>query len=214
MSIFKRIQATVQVSKQLGQKYVEEYIVFSAETKQLTLKKKTVLLLCQQAESRVDKLQKLEPDAEEGLIATIEHKNILAKVHFTPEQITLQEDCIEGQLRLLNSPEFQTDSLVYRYLIAGWKTFLGGKVPNGVLPEGVRMEGEKIYYKFPRNQAPLLDSLFSGVENGSVLLTDLKQGELTLTTSVAVNWKDFNIQDLLQYTINSQTDKKIGETPN
>lgn len=211
MSVFKKIQATLQVSKQLGQRYVEEYIAFSAETKQLTLKKKTVLLLCQQAEARVEKLQKLEPHPEEGLIATIQHKDILAKVHFTPEQITLQEDCIEGELRLLNFPDFQTESLVYRYLIAGWKTFLGGKVPNAVLPEGVRMEGEKVYYNFPRNQAPLLDTLFSGLENGSVLMTDLRQGELTLQTSVAVNWKDFKIQNLLQLIKDKQPGSSSGE---
>jgi hypothetical protein len=198
MSVFKKIQATVRVSKQLGQRYLEEYMTFSSETKQLTLKKKTVLLLCQQAEERVDQLQKLEPDAKKGLIATIENKNILTKVHFIPEKITLKENCVEGQIRLLNSPEFQTESLIYRYLIAGWKTFLGGKIPNGVLPEGVKIEGEKVYYSFPRNQAPLLDALFSGLENGSVLMTDLKQGELTLQSSVAVNWKDFKVQSLLQ----------------
>lgn len=194
MGVFKKIKATVQVSKQLGQKYLEEYINFSSETKQLILKKKTVLLLCQQAITRVEKLQKLEPDTKEGLIATIEHKNILAKVHFTPEKITLQEDCVEGQLRLLN----QTESLIYRYLIAAWKTFLGGKIPNGVLPEGVRIEGNLVYYSFPRNQAPLLDALFSSLEKGSVLTTDLKQGELTIQTSVAMNWKDFKVQSLLQ----------------
>lgn len=198
MSVFKKIKATVQVSKQLGQKYLEEYINFSSETKQLILKKKTVLLLCQQAITRVEKLQKLEPDIKEGLIATIEHKNILAKVHFTTEKITLQEDCVEGQLRLLNSPEFQTESLIYRYLIAAWKTFLGGKIPNGVLPEGVRIEGNLVYYSFPRNQAPLLDALFSSLEKGSVLTTNLKQGELTIQTSVAMNWKDFKVQSLLQ----------------
>jgi hypothetical protein len=198
MSVFKKIKATVQVSKQLGQRYIEEYMTFSSETKQLTLTKKTVLLLCQQAVTRVDKLQKLEPDTKEGLIATIEHKNILAKVNFTPEKITLQEDCVEGELRLLNSPEFQTESFVYRYLIAAWKTFLGGKIPNGVLPEGVRIEGKKVYYSFPRNQAPLLDALFSSLEKGSVLITDLKQGELTIQTSVAVNWQDFKVQSLLK----------------
>ncbi|MEQ9625981.1 hypothetical protein [Coleofasciculus chthonoplastes] len=41
----KKIQATVHVSKQLGQKYVEEYIIFSAKTKLLPLKNKTFLLL-------------------------------------------------------------------------------------------------------------------------------------------------------------------------
>lgn len=60
------------------------------------------------------------------------------------------------------------------------------------------MEGKKVYYSFPRNQAPLLDALFSSLEKGSVLITDLKQGELTIQTSVAVNWQDFKVQSLLQ----------------
>ncbi|MEC4803019.1 MAG: hypothetical protein SAJ12_17555 [Jaaginema sp. PMC 1079.18] len=198
MGILKNIQATVQVSKQLGQKYTQEYLTFDSEIKQLTLKKKTVLLLCQQAETRVDKLQKLEPNPKEGLIATIEHKNVLAKVHFTPEKIILLEDCVEGQLRLLNSPELQSNSLIYRYLIAAWKTFLGGKIPHDVLPEGVRIEGDKIYYSFPRNQAPLLNVLFSSLEKDSVLIADLKQGELAIQTAVAVNLQDLKIQSLLQ----------------
>ncbi len=203
MGVFDQIIATAQSPKNLLKKYVEEYIGFSPESKHLTLKEKTVLLLCQQAESKVEKLNSLEPDAEEGLIATIEHKKILAKVHFTPEQITLKEDCIEGQLRLLNPPEFETDSLVYRHLIAGWKTFLGGKIPNGSLPEGVRIDGDKIYYTFSRNQVKLIDTLFSGLENDSVLTTSLKQGELTIKTAVALNWKDFKFQNLLKL-INTQ----------
>ncbi|MFN6096084.1 MAG: hypothetical protein ACK468_00265, partial [Dolichospermum sp.] len=46
------------------------------------------------------------------------------------EKITLHENCLEGELRLLKSPQFETESIVYRYLIAGWVKFLGGKLPN------------------------------------------------------------------------------------
>ncbi|MEA5510640.1 hypothetical protein VB715_12775 [Crocosphaera sp. UHCC 0190] len=157
MSIFNKLKATVQDSRQILKGILKDYILFNSETKQLTLRKKTVLLLCQQAVSRVEQLKSLEPHSSEGLIATIEHKEIQVKLHFTPEKITLHEDCIEGQLRLLTSPEFQTDSIVYRYLIAGWKTFLGGKIPNDNLPEGVRLEDNKIYYTLPRNQLQLIE---------------------------------------------------------
>jgi hypothetical protein len=75
---------------------------------------------------KADKLTSLIPDSEEGLIALIEHNKIQIKLHFTPEKITLRDDCIEGQLHLLTPPQFETDSLVYQSLIAGWKIFLGG----------------------------------------------------------------------------------------
>ncbi len=120
------------------------------------------------------------------------------KLHFTPEKITLHEDCLEGELRLLKAPQFETESIVYRYLIAGWKTFLGGKIPNGSLPKEVRIENDKIYYTLPRNQLQLLDALFHNLENGSSLMTKLEQGDLTIETSVALNWNDFKLQNLLQ----------------
>jgi hypothetical protein len=198
MSIFNKLKATVQDSRQIIKGIFKDYILFNSETKQLTLKKKAVKLLCQQAVSRVEQLKNLEPDSSEGLIATIEHKDIQVKVHFTPEKITLHEDCIEGQLCLLTSPEFQTDSIIYSYLIAGWKTFLGGKIPNNKLPKGVRLEDDKIYYTLPRNQLQLIEALFSSLENGSALITNLKQGDLIIETSVALNWNDFKLQNLLQ----------------
>lgn len=198
MSVFNQFRTSFQNSRQFLQKILENYIMFSSETKQLILKQKAVLLLCQQAVSRVEQIKSLTPDAEEGLIATIEYKAIQVQVHFTPEKITLNEDCIEGQLRLLTPLEFQTDSLVYRYLIAGWKTFLGGKLHNGTLPEGVRVENDKVYYTLPRNQLQLIDTLFSNLENGSVLMTTVKQGELIIESSVALNWNELKLENLLQ----------------
>ncbi|WP_225977473.1 hypothetical protein [Nostoc sp. CENA543] len=145
MGVFNKITTTFQEPRQLIQKSLEEYIVFSLEAKQLTLRKKVVLLLCKKAQSRVEQLKSLEPDLEEGLIATIEYNQIQVKLHFTPEKITLNKDDIEGEIRLLKPPQFDTESIVYRYLIAGWKIFLGGKVPNGALPKEVRIEDDKIY---------------------------------------------------------------------
>ncbi|MBD2196847.1 MULTISPECIES: hypothetical protein [Calothrix] len=198
MSIFNKLTATFQASKQLLKQALEEYIIFSAATKQLTLRKKAVLVLCQQAESRVEQLKSLKPDIDEGLIATIEYNQMQVEVHFTPEKITLHKDYIEGELRLLKKPQFDTESIAYRYLIAGWQIFLGGTIPNGVLPKGMRIENDKVYYNIPRNQSQLLDVLFHNLENDSVLMTKLQQGDLTIQSSVAVNWNDFPLQKLFQ----------------
>lgn len=88
--------------------------------------------------------------------------------------------------------------MIYRYLIAGWKTFLEGKIPNGALPKEVKIENNKVYYNLPRNQLQLLDSLFHNLETGSALMTNVKQGDLTIETSVALNWNNFKLQNLLQ----------------
>ncbi|RUT09701.1 hypothetical protein DSM106972_001960 [Dulcicalothrix desertica PCC 7102] len=180
--------------------------MFNSEAKQLILKKKSVLALCQQAESKVEQLKSLQPDSEEGFIAVIEHNKIQVQLHFTPEKITLSEDSIEGELRLLKAPQFQTDSIVYRYLIAGWNMFLGGKIPNGALPNGVRVENNKVYYTLPRNQAQLVDGLFHNLKNGSALITNVKQGDLIIESSVSLSWNDFKLQNLLQL-FNSKKDK-------
>jgi len=198
MGILNKITVTFQESRKILQRTLEEYILLRAEAKQLTLKKKMVLLLCQQAESRVEQLTSLEPDSEEGLIATIQYNKIQVKLHFTPEKITLNEDSLSGELRLLKSPQFDTESRIYSYLIAGWTTFLGGKIPNGALPKEVRIENNKVYYTLPRNQSQLLDALFHNLENGSALMANLKQGDLTIETSVALNWNDFKLQNLFQ----------------
>jgi hypothetical protein len=98
----------------------------------------------------------------------------------------------------LKSPQFETESIVYRYLIAGWVRFLGGKLPNRALPKEVRIENNKVYYTLPRNQSQLLDSLFHSLENGSALMTTLKQGDLTIETSVVLSWNNFKLKNLLQ----------------
>lgn len=198
MNIFNKAKTKFQESGKLVQKLIEEYAVFNLKEKELLLKNKTVLLLCQQAELKVDKLTSLIPDSEEGLIAIIEHNKIQIKIHFTPEKITLKDDCIEGQLHLLTPPQFETDSLVYRSLIAGWKIFLGGQIPNQALPEAVRVEGNKIYYTLPRNQVQLLDAFFHNLQTESCLNTSLKKGELIINSSVALSWNNFKLQPLYQ----------------
>ncbi|MBD2168175.1 hypothetical protein H6G04_27710 [Calothrix membranacea FACHB-236] len=198
MGVFNKIKATFQESREFLTRSLEEYMMFSSEAKQLTLKNKMVLLLCQQAESRVEQLKSLKPDSEEGLIATIEYNKIQVELHFTPEKITINEDYIEGELRLLKPPEFDSQSMVYRYLIAGWKTFLGGKIPSDALPKEVRIENNKVYYTLQRNQLQLLDALFHSLENGSALMTNLKQGILTIETSVGLSWNNFKLQNLFQ----------------
>ncbi|BAY73423.1 hypothetical protein NIES23_62510 (plasmid) [Trichormus variabilis NIES-23] len=201
MGVFNKITTTFQGSRQFLRKSLEEYIIFNPEAKHLVLKSKTVLLLCQQAESRVEQLKSLKPDVDEGLIATIEYNKIQVKLHFTPEKFTLKEDSIEGELRLLKQPQFETESIVYRYLIAGWKTFLGGRIPDGVLPKEVRIEDNKIYYTLPQNQLQVLDALLHNIESGSVLMTNLKQGSLTIEASVAPSWNNIQIANLIQVLI-------------
>ena len=198
MNVFNQLKIKVQESQQLLTGIIKDYILFIPESKQLTLKKKTVLLFCKQAVSRVEQLKSLEPDLSEGLVATVEHKKVQVKIHFTPEKITLNENSIEGELRLLTPPQFQTDSIVYRYLIAGWQNFLGGKIPNGKLPEGVKVKNNKVYYTLPRNQSQLIEALFSSLKNESALITSLKQGELMIETSVALSWSNFDLQKLFQ----------------
>lgn len=136
----------------------------------------------------------------EGLIATIEHNKFQVKIHFTPEKITLNKDNIEGKLRLLTKPQFETENTIYRYLIAGWQNFLGGRIPNAALPENIRIENEIIHYCMPRNQSQLMEALFSSLKTESALTTNLKQGELTIKTSAALSLSrnDFNTQRLLK----------------
>ena len=92
MGVFDKLTATFQESRKFLQKTLEEYIKFSPQAKQLILREKTVLLLCQQAESRVEQLKSLQTHPQEGLTATIEHQKVLVQLHFTPEKITLNQD--------------------------------------------------------------------------------------------------------------------------
>ncbi len=198
MEILNQLGKAFQSSSKLLQQYVKDYIDVIPQSKELILKPKAVLLLCQQATARVDQLTGLEPDTNEGLVAIIEHQQIKVKVHFTPEKILFNGDFIEGQLRLLNKPKFETNSLIYRVLISGWNTFLGGYIPNQVLPEGVRVDGDKVYYKLPKAQLRLMNVLFQKLEDDSALNLSLKQGELRIESAIAINWSDLNLQGLLQ----------------
>lgn len=198
MKILNQIKQAVQNPSQLWQTYVTDYIAIDRSAKQLVLKPKTVLLLCQQAKTRVEQLKSLKPDANEGLIATFEQEQIDVKIHFTPEKIVFRGDTVEGHLRLLKAPAIETDSLFYRALVSGWRTFLGGYIPNQALPEGVRVEGDKVYYQFPKGQLRLLNALFHRLEDQSALDLSLKQGELRITSVIAVDWSDFKLQDLAQ----------------
>ncbi len=197
MGLLKNLGQKVKNTGKLLQPLLQSYLTFNRETKQLILKQKTVLFLCQKVETKIEQIISLKPDQEQGLIAIIKQEEITAKIHFNPELITFKEDCIEGQLKLLHKPDLKSDSLLYSYLIAGWKIFLGGKVPKFVLPENIKIENDLIYYSFPRGQVQLLEVLLKTIENGSTLKTNLEKGELMIETSMIINWQDINLQDLM-----------------
>ena len=204
MNIFNQLGKVAQNSGKLLQKQAENYLVVSPATRQVILKPKTVELLCQQAVQRVEQMTALEIAPNEGLIATVEHQKVKLKVHFTPEKILLKGDLIEGQLRLIQKPQVESESFLYRTLIAGWNTFLGGHIPAQTLPEGVRLDGNLVYYAFPVAQLRLIEALFHNLEDGSSLNLELKQGELRIDSAVAINWSDLNLLSLIQlFTANS-----------
>lgn len=177
---------------------LRKYITISPESKQLILEPKAVLLLCKQATTKVDQLISLEPDVREGLIAVVQHKQIRVKAHFTPEKIVVKGNMIEGKLKLLNKPDIETDSLIYRPLILIWKTVLGGNIDNQMLPERMRIEGNTIYYEFPKEQLPLVDALFHNIKYESALNLSLIEGKLLLESDISINWSDFNIKELIR----------------
>lgn len=207
MKPLKQLKRAIQNSSNLLQNHVSNYIEISPESKQLVLKPKAVLLLCQQAVDRVEQLTSLVPDINEGLIATIEHGQVKVKIKFSPDKVFLNGDAVEGQLRLLNKPEIESDSMIYRTLIAGWKIFLGGNIPSHALPEGVRVDGEMVYYRFPNTKLQILDVLFHSLENGSALNLNLKEGELKVQSDVSINWSEINFQGLLRF-LNSIGEKE------
>ena len=198
MNIFNQLGKVAQNSGKLLQKQAENYLVVSPATRQVILKAKTVELLCQQAVQRVEQMTALEIAPDEGLIATVEHQKVKLKVHFTPEKILLKGDLIEGQLRLIQKPQVESESFLYRTLISGWNTFLGGHIPAQALPKGVRIEGNLVYYAFPVAQLRLIEALFHNLEDGSSLNLELKQGELRIDSAVAINWSDLNLLSLIQ----------------
>ncbi len=199
MGLLNKIAGNLQQSGKLIQTLLKDYIAIIPESKELVLKQKIVVFLCQKAEYRVEQIKSLQPDAEEGLIALLEvNKKIQAKLHFMPEKITLYEDYLEGEIRLLNPPKFETESIIYRYLISGWQIFLGGKIPNGVLPEKVRIEKDRVFYQLPRQELRLIDILFHTLENNSALEINVKQGELKIKSSAVLNWSDLKLENILQ----------------
>jgi hypothetical protein len=184
-------------STKIFSKILQSYLGFNPQAKQLILKPKTVNFLCQKAVGKIEQLVSLNPDITEGLIAKIKHQKVECTLHFTPESITFKEDCIEGKIRLLKQPDIQSDSWIYSLLITSWKIFLGGNIPQGVLPEKIKVEGDKIYYTFPRNEVKLLETLFKTIQPDSTLITNLTQGELIIESAIAVNWQDINLQDII-----------------
>lgn len=198
MGFLDQLGKVAQNSGKLLQKQVEDYIIVDPPAQQLILKAKTVELLCQKTVQRVEQLTALEPDSQQGLLATIEQNQIKAKIHFIPEKICIKGELVEGQLRLLQKPQVESSSLMYSTLIAGWSTFLGGHIPNQALPEGVRLAGDVVYYTLPKGQLRLIDALFHNVQDGSALHLDLQQGELQIKSTVAINWRDINLLSLIQ----------------
>lgn len=198
MKIFDQLGKLAQNPGKLLQKQLEDYLVVSPPEQQLILKPKTVLLLCQKATQRVEPLTALAPDPQDGLIATVTQGKIKANIHFTPEKIYLKGDRVEGQLRLLQAPQMESSSPLYHTLIAGWSTFLGGYIPNQSLPEGVRLEGNRVYYTLPKDQLRLVDALFHNLQDGSAVDLTLHHGELQIKSTVAINWSDINLRSLIQ----------------
>ena len=60
---------------ELLQESVRDYISLNTQLKQLTIENKGILLLCQQAITRVDQLTTLNPSDKEGLTAVIRKHN-------------------------------------------------------------------------------------------------------------------------------------------
>ncbi len=62
----------------------------------------------------------------------------------------------------------------------------------------MRIEGDIIYYEFPKDQVPLINALFHKIEDNSVLNLDLIEGRLIIESQVSINWRDINLQELSQ----------------
>ena len=198
MGLINKLNQVTRKSVNFLQKSVGDYIAFEPESKRVILKAKMVLFLCKKAMEKVDKLSNLEPDQQEGLIATVVHEKVTVKIHFTPEKIVLKGDTVEGELRLLKQPQFETNSIFYRSLIASWKVFLGCYIPNDKLPEGIEVKGDRVFYSLPKSQLKLINLLFNSLQDGSALNLQLIQGELAVTSQVAINWGDLNLPELIK----------------
>ena len=71
MGLINKLNQVTRKSGNFLQKSVGDYIAFEPESKRVILKAKMVLFLCKKAMEKVDKLSNLEPDQQEGLIATV-----------------------------------------------------------------------------------------------------------------------------------------------
>lgn len=100
----------------------------------------------------------------------------------------------------------KSDSLIYNTLIAGWKIFLGGNIPQLKLSENVKVDSDQVFYTFPRSQIKLLEVLFKSVQSDSTLITNLEQGVLTIKTDVSLDWSNISIQDFLSILNTSQVE--------
>ena len=199
MSLFTNIKKKVGASSQkIWREIIDSYLAFNPKDRQLTLKAKAVTLLCRQVEAKVAQISSLQPSETEGLIATIEHNNSKIELHFIPESITFTKDYIEGQLHILEKPLIHSDDWLYKTLIGGWRVFLGGNVPDFVLPEKLRIDGDKVYYKFPRKDIKLLKVLCDRIEENSTIITHLHQGELTIEGAIAFDWRGIDLQSIIQ----------------
>ncbi|WP_069790995.1 hypothetical protein A5482_015200 (plasmid) [Cyanobacterium sp. IPPAS B-1200] len=197
MNIFKNIKQKAQNTGKVLLPLVKQYLDVNPEEQEIIIKPQATLFLCKQVQGKVEKIKSLKPDEKKGLIADIEHNSINITIHFNPECITLKEDCIQGQIKLINKPDIKTDSKVYNTLIAGWKVFLGGYIPQSALPENVKVEGDKVFYTFPRNQLKTLEALLKGVKNESVFNTDINEGQFTIKSNVSLDWNNIDIQAFL-----------------
>ena len=199
MSLFANIKKKVGTSSQkVWREIIDSYLAFNPKNQQLTLKAKAVNLLCRQVEAKVEQISSLQPSETEGLVATIEHNNIQIELHFTPESITFTKDYIEGQLHILKKPLIHSDDWLYRSLIGGWQVFLGGNIPNFALPEKFKIDRDKVYYKFPREDIKLLKTLYDCIEENSTLIIHLYQGELAIESVINFDWRKVDFQTIIQ----------------
>lgn len=197
MSLFKKIKEKAKNTGKLLKPLIQPYLELKPESKEIILKPKMVLFLCQQVEAKNKKIKSLKPAPQEGLIAEINYQYFDVTVHFTPKSITLTEDTIQGELKLLKKPDLKSEHLVYKTLITGWKLFLGGNITESKLPENMKLEGDSIFYIFPRQQVKILAILLKGIKSDSTLRINLRQGKLIINTDIAIELDNINLQDFL-----------------
>ena len=60
------------------------------------------------------------------------------------------------------------------------------------------MKGDRVFYSLPKSQLKLINLLFNSLQDGSALNLQLIQGELAVTSQVAINWGDLNLPELIK----------------